>query len=270
MKLTVLMDNHTYIDQYYLGEPAVCYLIEDGDHVILLDTGYSDAFLVNAVRMGIDLNRVTDIVLSHGHNDHTGGLPALFEHFSQPVRLYAHPAALLPKRVEGELVGSPYALSDLPAQVQARLVTKPCAISGHVSVLGEIPRVYAFEQNRAIGESSGACGCCWEEDALLDDTSLALTLPDGVFVVTGCAHAGVCNTVSYARQISDRSRVTGVLGGFHLFEKGEALTQTIATLQALDVERVYPAHCTNLAVKSAFFAAMETVEVGVGMKLEWT
>ena len=43
MKLTVLMDNHTYIDQYYLGEPAVCYLIEDGDHVILLDTGYSDA-----------------------------------------------------------------------------------------------------------------------------------------------------------------------------------------------------------------------------------
>ena len=63
MKLTVLMDNHTYIDQYYLGEPAVCYLIEDGDHVILLDTGYSDAVLVNAERMGIDLGRVTDIVL---------------------------------------------------------------------------------------------------------------------------------------------------------------------------------------------------------------
>lgn len=269
MKLTVLMDNHTYIDRYYLGEPAVCYLIEDGDRVILLDTGYSDAFLINAERMGIDLGLVTDIVLSHGHNDHTGGMTAFFEHFSQPIRLYAHPAALLPKRVEGELVGSPYALSDLPAQVQARLVSKPCAVSEHVTILGEIPRAYAFEQNRAIGEVSSACGCCWEEDTLLDDTSLALSLPDGVFVVTGCAHAGVCNTVSYAKQVSGQTRVPGVLGGFHLFETGDALTSTISTLQALGVERVYPAHCTSLAVKSAFFAAMETVEVGVGLTLEW-
>ena len=123
MKLTVLMDNHTYIDQYYLGEPAVCYLIEDGDHVILLDTGYSDAVLINAERMGIDLSRVTDIVLSHGHNDHTGGLPAFFARFTQPVRLYAHPAALLPKRVDGLLVGSPLSLDQLPQQVTQRLLT---------------------------------------------------------------------------------------------------------------------------------------------------
>ena len=96
MKLTVLVDNHTYIDRYYLGEPAVCYLIEDGDRVILLDAGYSDVFIENAARMGIDLGHVTDIVLSHGHNDHTGGLPAFFARFTQPVRLYAHPGALLP------------------------------------------------------------------------------------------------------------------------------------------------------------------------------
>ena len=269
MKLTVLMDNHTYIDQYYLGEPAVCYLIEDGDHVILLDTGYSEAVLINAERMGIDLSRVTDIVLSHGHNDHTGGLPAFFARFTQPVRLFAHPAALLPKRVDSQLVGSPFSLDQLPQHVTPRLLTKPGAVSEHVMFLGEIPRMYPFERERSIGESAAACGCCWEADALLDDTSLALTLPEGVFVVTGCAHAGVCNTVAYAKQLAGNPRVLGVLGGFHLFEADETLTQTILTLGALGVERVYPAHCTSLAVKSALFTALQTQEVGVGLTLEW-
>lgn len=269
MKLTVLVDNHTYIDRYYLGEPAVCYLIEDGAHVILLDTGYSDVFAENAARMGIDLGRVTDIVLSHGHNDHTGGLPAFLSRFSQKVCLTAHPGALLPKRVEGLPVGSPLSIADLAERVQLRLLTKPHAVSEHVTFLGEIPRVYAFERERAVGEAQSACGCCWEEDSLADDTSLALSLPDGVFVVAGCAHAGVCNTVSYARQVTGQSRVAGVLGGFHLFEKDGVLEETIRTLQALGVGCVYPAHCTSLAVKSTFFSAMETLEVGVGLTLEW-
>ena len=269
MKLTVLVDNHTYIDRYFLGEPAVCYLIEDGDRRILLDTGYSDVFIENAVRMGIDLSSVTDIVLSHGHNDHTGGLPAFFAKFSQSVRLFAHPNALLPKHADGLDVGSPLSLAQLPKRVQARLTKTACSLSEHVLFLGEIPRVHAFEQDRAVGETPSVCGCCWESDALADDTSLALVLPEGVFVVTGCAHAGVCNTVAYAKEVSGKERVLGVLGGFHLFESGGALDETIATLRALGVERVYPAHCTSLAVKSAFFAAMPTEEVGVGLSILW-
>lgn len=269
MKLTILTDNHTYIDRYYLGEPAVCYLIEDGAHVILFDTGYSDVFLENAARMGIDLSRVTDLILSHGHNDHTGGLPAFFARFPQAVRLFAHPNALLPKRVEGVDIGCPLPLEDLRKHADVRLVTKPHAVSEHVTILGEIPRVYGFEQGRAIGETTSACGCCWETDELADDTSLALLLERGVFVVTGCAHAGVCNTVAYAKAMTDRETVSGVLGGFHLFETGSALADTISTLRALGVGCVYPAHCTSLAVKSAFFDAMETHEVGVGLTLEW-
>ena len=269
MKLTVLVDNHTYIDRYYLGEPAVSYLVEDGERVILFDAGYSDVFLENAHRMGIDLSRVTDIVLSHGHNDHTGGLPAFFARFRQDVRLTAHPGALLPKQVEGLSVGSSLSLEQAQERAAVKLLTKPYALSERVTFLGEIPRVYPFERERAVGEAQSACGCCWEEDALLDDTALALNVPDGVFVVTGCAHAGVCNTVAHAKAVTGRARVLGVLGGFHLFEAGEALGKTISTLQELGVERVYPAHCTSLAVKSAFFDAMETHEVGVGLTLEW-
>ncbi len=81
MKLSVLVDNNTYIDQYYCGEPAVSYYIETENKRILFDAGYSDVFLSNAEKMGIDLRGLTHIVLSHGHNDHSGGLQFLFARF---------------------------------------------------------------------------------------------------------------------------------------------------------------------------------------------
>ena len=77
MKLTVLVDNNTIIDQYLLGEPAVSYYIETGDQNILFDAGYSDAFLINAQRLDIDLTKLDKVVLSHGHLDHTWGLQYL-------------------------------------------------------------------------------------------------------------------------------------------------------------------------------------------------
>ena len=73
MKLTVLVDNNTFIDEYYFGEPGVSYYIEDGGAKILFDCGYSDVFMANAEKMGIDLGKVDTIVFSHGHNDHTRG-----------------------------------------------------------------------------------------------------------------------------------------------------------------------------------------------------
>ena len=77
MTITVLVDNNTYIDQYFRGEPALCCWLEDEDRRILFDTGYSDLLLQNAAAMGIDLGTTTQVVLSHGHNDHTGGLRPL-------------------------------------------------------------------------------------------------------------------------------------------------------------------------------------------------
>ena len=80
MKLTILVDNNTFIDQYYYGEPAVSYYIETEGKKILFDTGYSDVLIRNAELMGIDLKAVDDIVISHSHNDHTRGLQFLHEY----------------------------------------------------------------------------------------------------------------------------------------------------------------------------------------------
>ena len=64
MKLTILVDNNTYIDQYYHGEPAAAFYIETEGQKILFDTGYSDILLGNAEKMGIALEEISLIVLS--------------------------------------------------------------------------------------------------------------------------------------------------------------------------------------------------------------
>jgi 7,8-dihydropterin-6-yl-methyl-4-(beta-D-ribofuranosyl)aminobenzene 5'-phosphate synthase len=74
MRLKVLLDNTTAIDQYYLAEPGLSYLLEDDDIRILFDTGYSGLFIDNARAMGEDIGRIDALVLSHGHDDHSGGL----------------------------------------------------------------------------------------------------------------------------------------------------------------------------------------------------
>ena len=75
LTLSILCDNNTLIDRYYYGEPGVSYYIEIDSARILFDTGYSDVFLKNAKLMDIDLSTITHLVISHGHDDHTNGLP---------------------------------------------------------------------------------------------------------------------------------------------------------------------------------------------------
>lgn len=130
MKLTVLVDNHTSIDHYYLGEPGLCYYIEDEDSRFLLDTGYSDIYIENARRLGIDLSDIDTIVLSHGHNDHTGGLPAYFEHFDNPgLKIIAHPEALSEKQFDGENIGITLSEMTLLENSQLILTKAPYKVS---------------------------------------------------------------------------------------------------------------------------------------------
>ena len=150
MKLTVLCDNTTRIDGYYLGEPGASYYLEDGDTRILFDTGYSDVYLRNAEKMGIDLGNITALALSHGHDDHTGGLV----HFpvTQRVPLYAHPEVFAPKRIEGKYIGSPLTKEELEKSFELKLTKDPVWLTDKLVFLGEIPRANAYEARYAIGE----------------------------------------------------------------------------------------------------------------------
>lgn len=268
MQITVLMDNHTEIDVYYLGEPAVSYWIETEGKCFLLDCGYSDAFLKNAKAMGLDVTAIDTLILSHGHNDHTGGLSALLqENFKKPPMLLAHPDALLPKYVEQLEVGSPCDTQILAQKYRLHLTKEPYWLTQKLVFLGEIPRNISFEPPIPIGTTyhNGQS----QPDYLADDTALAYIGKDGLYIMTGCSHAGICNIIQYAKQITGCQKVCGLLGGLHLFDLDDRSQATIDFLAKEQIEKLYPCHCTSFAVRAALHAKTPVQEVGVGMCLHW-
>lgn len=146
MKLTVLIDNNTYIDEYYIGEPALSYYIEDENERLLFDTGYSDAFIRNAQAMNIDLSAISTLILSHGHNDHTGGIKYLMNQYPDcNCRIVAHPD-VFKKRIYNELhIGSPLAEKDVKKMMNLHLTKQPVKVSKNITFLGEIPMMNDFE-----------------------------------------------------------------------------------------------------------------------------
>lgn len=268
MKLRVLMDNHTEIDAYYLGEPAVSYWIEMEGRKFLFDTGYSDAFLKNAAAMGIDLTETETILLSHSHIDHTGGLrPLLDLPFRKKPKLIAHPDAFFPRRLDGMDIGSPIGAAALEQKTELIRTREPLWLTEKLVFLGEIPRRMPFEPEYAIGMVEREAGA--ELDFMRDDTALAYCGAAGLSVITGCSHAGICNILAYAKEVTGVSRVHSLLGGFHLFDLDERAEKTIAFLKREEIPELYPCHCTSFLVRAALHAESPCGEIGVGMALEW-
>lgn len=265
MTLKVLVDNNTFIDMYYLGEPAVSYYIEDGNEKILFDTGYSDAYIKNANKMGIDLDRINKIVISHGHDDHSKGLKYLLEN-NKDIDLIAHPECFEYKEdARGLYIGSPLSKEELSKVCRLKLSKEPVQISEHITYLGEIPTSNDFEPRYAIGKSivNGEKIA----DTINDDSAIVYKSDKGLFIITGCSHSGICNILEYAKQVCNDDIIYGVIGGFHLLEVDERLDKTINYLKENNIKLLYPCHCVSLKAKIEMAKRLDINEVGVGLEL---
>lgn len=127
MKLIVLADNNTCIDQYYLAEPALSIYIENGEKKYLFDTGYSDVYLKNAAKLGIDLEQLDAVIISHGHNDYTGGL-AFYPKTKHEPLLIAHPGIMEAKKADGLSISLPVSEAYLQERFVFRLTKNRCGL----------------------------------------------------------------------------------------------------------------------------------------------
>ena len=277
MKLTVLVDNNTLIDRYFIGEPGVSYYLQTDGKQFLFDTGYSDAFLQNARKMGLDLRNLDSVIISHGHLDHSWGLPHLIRIFTeagfegQPIkkpRLIAHPAAFQAKSL-GNLseINSLIPASSLARHFDLKLQKEPLWLTENLVYLGEIPRLNDFEALTPIGKVELLDGE-FQDDFIQDDTALAFKTPQGIVLIAGCAHAGICNTLEYAKALTEDSRVLDVIGGFHLqAASDQQLSKTVRYMQNLHPTALHACHCTDLSAKIALAGSAPLHEVGVGLEL---
>jgi 7,8-dihydropterin-6-yl-methyl-4-(beta-D-ribofuranosyl)aminobenzene 5'-phosphate synthase len=279
LTLTVLVDNTTLSDHDYCGEAGLSFLLETAGKKILFDTGLSGLFLTNAEKMGISLRDLDFLVLSHGHIDHTGGLATLARHLAHAVaggkqprvpQLIAHPRCFWQKEKDGRKNGSAVSEEEARRQFMVNLSDKPVWITNDLVFLGEIPRRFAFEQGdpgkRVIHRPDGKC----EPDRLLDDSALAFRSPEGLVIITGCSHTGICNITEYAREVCGEQKVRDIIGGFHLFRpEPERMNQTGVYLGSLCLKGLHACHCTSLMAKIALAGKCPVQEAGVGMKFSW-
>jgi 7,8-dihydropterin-6-yl-methyl-4-(beta-D-ribofuranosyl)aminobenzene 5'-phosphate synthase len=280
LSLTVLVDNTTLTDHYFLGEPGLSFILETKGKKILFDTGYSGAFLANAEKIGISLCDLDYIVLSHGHRDHTNGLVALAILLTEakvntyPYKvpdLIAHSRCFYPRpKPPVPNIGSILSEAEVRKQFKVNLSDKPFWITEDLVFLGEIPRKFSFEQTdpgmRKIVLPDGIT----EPDLLLDDSALTFRSKEGLVIITGCSHAGICNITEYAREVCGERKVVDIIGGLHLLSPGrERIQETGTYLRNLHLKALHACHCTSLSSKIALTGYCPVQEVGSGMILQW-
>ena len=252
LKVTILS---TMLADDGIGEWGFAALVEADGHKILYDTGARpNTVLENARELKIDLSSVQDVILSHFHADHTTGLMTLRREV-----LRTNPAALshvhvgqgifLSRRLgSGETEQNPMiAMKKEYEATGGKFIVheKPEELLPGVWLTGPVPRTYP-EKNWTPGYKVEK-GNSWVEDNLPEDQALIFNTASGLVMLSGCAHAGIINTLHYAREFLRPAPVQAAIGGFHLFAASdEQLDWTADKLREFQIAQILGAHCTGI------------------------
>ena len=237
---------------------------------ILFDTGVSKEGIVNnSDVLGINLKNIETIVLSHGHFDHISGLISTLGRLKKSVEIIAHPEAFLRRwlvypngnkaRMDfldeeeinqaGGIIRKVDKISFLPRNVNMQSKKKTNQANNRVMITGEIPRVTEFEKGFPLQYKEQDNEINLVPDPLVsDDQALIMNVKNkGLIILTGCGHAGIVNTINFAKKVTGIKKIYCVIGGFHLSGQDyeDSIPLTIAELTRVNPQYIVPCHCTG-------------------------
>jgi len=283
LTLTIVTDNYydalrpdPPIGKRFRALPGVSLHAEHGlcCHLETFGNGISSFFMFdygldplgiikNMELLEIDVDRVGAFGLSHGHFDHWGGLLTILGRAQPGVLLYVGEEAFA--RRFSRRPGSKNMIDldkldrkEIEGQGIAEIieVSEPMEVMPGCYLTGAIGRVTDYEQGspNLIIQREGS----FEQDHFPGEQAVVCNVKGkGLVVLSGCAHAGIVNTVKHAQKISGIEKVHAVIGGFHLANAGpEIIKKTVLGMKQIAPDYIIPAHCTGFEAIAQLASAM--------------
>jgi len=246
IQITVLS---TMLSGSFTGEWGFSALLEIDGKRTLFDTGNRPETVLNNLReMKLDLAGVPRVVLTHHHRDHTGGLVTLRRDVMRRDKAalataYGGKGILLPRTPGNDFVLIKGEYESTGAKLVE--VDKPLELAPGVWLTGPIPRIH--NERNWSGNSRLRMADAIEEDTLPEDQALVIDTNQGLIVISGCGHAGIVNTLTYAKKAVRDTGIYAVIGGFHLFDANQQkLEWTAEQLKPFGIQYFLAAHCTGV------------------------
>lgn len=236
MKLTVVLDNQISptTKRPYIAQHGLSMLVEANGKLFLYDTGQSDSVIHNLSLLGIRPADLSAVIISHGHYDHTGGLKHILVHSNRSMPVYIAPGTFKPR---------------FSSETPLRFVGVPECQQTLESVGGDfhiIVEPFQLTKDLWVGGPITAANSVEASDDPLYELALFQATPEGLLVITGCAHSGVVETVEYGMSLLPCKKLKGLIGGTHLNSASqEQLDTTIEYLKKLNPDFIATNHCTG-------------------------
>lgn len=251
IKLNILTENRAK-KMGILGEHGLSILVEVDGYKVLFDTGQTNVFVHNASNLGIDISQIDALVLSHGHYDHTGGVPE-FCKINKKAPIYIHPDAFVERynaingKPFGNCIGIPWnnyykgVFDDrIIFTKEKRSIHDKIFLSGEIPDNKDLPRAKTdFIKVSSWGEIV--------EDKVMDEQFMAVKANKGLYIIVGCSHPGVLNCIAYAKEMFPGEDILGIIGGLHMEKYNEDKQINIfEAIKAEGVGKIIPMHCTGV------------------------
>lgn len=241
MKITTLIENLVY-KQGLVAEHGLAMYIETENRKILFDTGQTGAFIQNAQKLGIDIEDIDSLVLSHGHYDHTGGLYFFLKKNSK-AKVYAKREIFNqkyhgPNRFIGTLK------NDTLLNNRLIYVDSITELAPDIFIMPDIPIHNSTDthfKGLNIKVNDG-----FIIDEFNDELFIAIKLNEQINIITACSHRGITNICTTASEYF-KLPVGLILGGFHMKDcTSEEYSQITHYLRLLQPKSMGVCHCTGI------------------------